>query len=146
MAGVAITQRPDLWRAVVCRVPILDLIGACRTPYGRFVAEREYGDPDDPGEVRRIARFSPCQSVEAGTQFPSVYIEAGENDPRCPPWHARKFAALLQHAQSGEDPILLRVWRNAGHGGATPRKIQIDEQAEWIAFLAKELGLCRSAA
>src|SRR5262249_3707747 len=106
LSGNAITQRPDLWKAVVPRVPILDLIGACRDPYDRWAIEIEYADPDDPDDVRRLATYSAYHLVKDGTVYPAVFVDAGDTDPRCPPWHARKFAARLQAAQAGDAPIV----------------------------------------
>jgi prolyl oligopeptidase len=141
MTGVAITQRPDLWRVAVPRVPVIDLIGGCREPYLSFVASVEYGDIRDPEEVRRIAGFSPYHLIKRGIAYPAVFIDAGDTDPRCPPWHARKFAARLQAAQTAHAPILLHVWANAGHGWATAREILLEEQAEWLAFVMQQLGI-----
>jgi prolyl oligopeptidase len=141
MSGVAVTQRPELWRVAVPRVPVLDLIGGLRDPYIDYVARLEYGDPDDPRSIPHIASFSPYQLVADGVDYPAVYIDAGDADPRCAPWHARKFAARLQHAQAGESPILLHVWDNAGHGWATTKDVQVDEDSEWLSFIMRELGL-----
>ena len=141
MAGVAIVQRPDLWRVAVPRVPALDLIADCRTPYGRVTTAMEYADPDHPDEVKRMALFSPYQMIENGRVYPSVFIEAGATDPRCEPWHARKFAARLQAAQAGESPILLHVWEGVGHGAATSRDVQVEQNSEWTAFVMQQLGL-----
>jgi prolyl oligopeptidase len=141
MAGVALTERPDLWRVVIPRVPVLDVIGGGREPYLRYVASHEYGDLDNPEEVRRIAGFSPYLLVKQGIEYPAVYIDAGDTDPRCPAWHARKFAARLQAAQQGDHPILVHVWENVGHGWATAKEIQIEEFSEWIGFAMQELGI-----
>jgi prolyl oligopeptidase len=141
MSGVAVTQRPDLWKAVVPRVPILDLIGSCRDPYDRWVVLMEWADVDDPAEVRRLATFSPYQLVEDGTVYPAVYLDAGDTDPRCPPWHARKFGARLQAAQAGDAPILVHVWEQAGHGWATDKSIALEEDAEVLAFLFRTLEI-----
>ncbi|MGV9771732.1 prolyl oligopeptidase family serine peptidase [Streptosporangium sp. NPDC003464] len=140
MCGVAVTTRPDLWRAVLPREPLLDLIGGTRDPYLDFVIRKAWADPDDPAEVRRLLRLSPYQLVSPGV-FPAVYIQAGAADPRCRPWHARKFAARMQAAQKGEAPILLHVFDNAGHGAATAHDIAITQDTEWLAFLVKTLGL-----
>ncbi|MFE4831194.1 prolyl oligopeptidase family serine peptidase [Streptomyces sp. NPDC056672] len=141
LAGVAATQRPHLWAAVIPRVPLLDIIGACHDGYGRMAVGMDFGDPDDPDEVRRMAQFSPYHLVEDGVDYPAVFIDAGDTDPRCPAWHSRKFAARLQTATRGQAPILLRVWRNVGHGWATDREIAITENAEWLAFTMKTLGM-----
>jgi prolyl oligopeptidase len=143
MAAVAVTQRPDLWRAIVCQVPVIDLIGMLRDPYGRHHLESEFGDPSDPQEIVRLTSFSPYHLVKPGTRYPAVYVEAGATDPRCPPWHARKFAALLQ-AASGDSKaaaVLLQVRDNAGHGLATAKAIQEDGYTGWLAFLMLELHL-----
>jgi prolyl oligopeptidase len=141
MAGVAAVQRPDLWRVSVPRVPLLDVIGACRDPYGRFAIAEDFGDPDDADEVRRMALFSPYQMVEDGTAYPAVYIDAGDTDPRCPPWHSRKLAARLQAAQAGEAPILVHIWSNVGHGWATAKDVQIEQTSEWIGFVMQQCGM-----
>jgi len=142
MAGVITVQRPDLWKAVVPRVPLFDLIGALRDAYGMMTIRTEYANPDDPEEVRRLAEFSPYHLVKDGARYPAVFIDSGDTDPRCPPWHARKWAARLQTAQGGEAPILLRVYEKAGHGGwATERGIQQLRDTEWLAFVMQQLGM-----
>jgi prolyl oligopeptidase len=141
MAGVAVTQRPDLWRVAVPRVPILDLIGSFRNSYGRYASTAEFGDPDSPDDVRRIAAYSPYHLVKADTIYPAVYLDAGDTDPRCPPSHARKFAAQLQAAQVGDAPILVHIWENVGHGWATAKDLQIQQSTEWLAFAMQQLGM-----
>lgn len=141
MAGVAVTQRPDLWAAAIPRVPLLDVIGACRDGYGNWVVRLEFGDPDDPDEVRRMAGFSPYHLVEDGVAYPPVFLDSGDTDPRCPPWHARKFAARLQAATAGPAPVLLRIWRDVGHGWATDKEVALTENTEWLAFAMKVLGM-----
>jgi prolyl oligopeptidase len=141
MSGVAVTQRPDLWRAVVPRMPFLDVIGACREVYGRYAVIIEFGDPDNPDDVRRLAGYSPYHNVVEGTPYPAVYIDAGDTDPRCPPWHARKLAAALQAATSSDRPILLRVWENVGHGWATAKDVEVQEFTQMLAFLMDQLAM-----
>ncbi|MEV4397280.1 prolyl oligopeptidase family serine peptidase [Nonomuraea sp. NPDC049607] len=140
MCGIAVTTRPELWRAVLPRAPLLDLIGGVRDPYLDFVIRKAWADPDDPEQVRRLLRMSPYELVRPGV-FPAVYIQAGAADPRCRPWHARKFAARLQAAQQGDEPILLHVFDDAGHGAATPHDVAVAQDAEWLAFLIGTLGL-----
>lgn len=140
MAGVALTQRPDLWGAVVPRVPILDLVGACRDGYGREGVGWEYANVDDPDDVKRMTTFSPYHLVRDGASYPAVFIEAGDKDPRCPPWHARKFAASLQRATRGSSPVLLRVWENSGHGMANDKDTTVAQSAEWMAFVLRHTG------
>ncbi len=141
MAGVAATQRPELWAVVVPRVPLLDLIGSCREGYGRQAVTEELSGIDDADEVRRLAGFSPYHLVRDGVRYPAIFIDAGDSDPRCPPWHARKFAARLQRASAGGGPILLHVWDDVGHGGATDREVAMAEHTEWLAFTLRHLGV-----
>jgi prolyl oligopeptidase len=139
MAAVALTQRPDLWGVVVPRVPVLDLIGACREPYGKQAVLEEMADIGNPQEVRRLASFSPYELIRAGVNYPAVFIDSGDTDPRCPAWHARKFAARLQAATAGAAPILVHVWENVGHGWATDKKIATAQHTEWLAFTMQQL-------
>lgn len=141
MAGVAATQRPDLWAVVVCRVPIFDLIGGCRTPYERMCTMDDRANVEDPEEVRRLATFSPYHLVRDGVSYPAVFVEAGETDPRCPVWHARKFVARLQRATAGRAPALLHAWENVGHGLATDKATALEQNTEWLAFTLRHLAL-----
>ncbi len=145
MTGAAVTLRPDLWRAAVPRVPILDLLGACRETYGRGAVAEELADPDDPGDVAVLASISPYQLVRDGTPYTAVYLDVGDTDARCPAWHGRKFAARLQEASSSDRPIFLRVWENAGHGWATPKDVEVRENTAWLAFVIDQLGLSAEA-
>ena len=141
MSSVALTQRPDLWAVVVPQVPIIDLVGACRHPYGRWCIELELGNPEDPETIKRVAAFSPYYQVRKGEKYPAVFIDAGETDPRCPPWHAQKLAARLQRANAADTPILLRVWENSGHGYVNARSMQIAQYTAWLAFVMCQLGM-----
>lgn len=140
MCGVAVTEHPELWRAVLPRAPLLDLIGGIRIPYLDFVIRKAWGDPDDAVDVERLRRSSPYELV-APAEFPLVYVQAGDTDPRCPPVQARKFVARLQAAQRGAEPILLHVFENAGHGAGTSPAVLRAQDAEWLACLMGALGL-----
>lgn len=141
MAGVVMTQRPELWKAVVPRAPLLDLIGGLRDAYCRYAVEVEFCDPSNADEIRRMAEFSPYQLIKDDTEYPAVYINAGDTDLRCAPWHARKFGARLQASTVNNAPVLMHIWENVGHGWATAKDTQIEEHAEWIAFIMRELGM-----
>ncbi|MFY1668777.1 prolyl oligopeptidase family serine peptidase [Plantactinospora sp. WMMB334] len=139
-ACVAVTQRPSLWRVVVPRVPITDLLGAFRSPY-LSVTAREFGEPADPDGVAHLMSISPYHLIREETDYPAVYVDAGANNPRCPPWQARKWAARMQAAQAGTAPILLHIWEDAGHGWATPVEVEIAQETEWLAFALHKLGV-----
>lgn len=141
MCGVAITQRPELFAVAIPRVPMLDLLGASRHPYGESIVRSEFGDLDDPDEVRRLASFSPYALVRDGVEYPSVFMEVGATDARAPAWHARKFAARLQAATASDRPVLLHVWEDVGHGWATGNDVVVKQVTEWIGFLMERLGM-----
>ena len=138
LAGAAITQRPELFRAVVAVMPLLDMC--------RFVGDRfgehctwEYGDPRSPDAAAWLRRYSPYHNVEAGAGYPATLIVCGACDVRTPPWHGRKMLAALRRANNGDVPILLRVHDSHGHtsmSSAPPWMV-----AEWLGFLMNELGL-----
>lgn len=140
MCGNAITARPDLWCAVLPRAPLLDLVGGFRNPYLEFVIRKAWGDPDDPADVARMIALSPYERVRPA-EYPLLYVEAGANDPRCPPWQARKFVARMQAAQRGSAPILLHVYENAGHGSGTGHDVIVAQDAAWLACLLGALVL-----
>ena len=141
MSGVALTQRPDLWKAVVPQVPLLDLLGALRCPYDRYCIGIELADPENLDEIKTMAAYSPYQSAKDNAHYPAVFLDAGATDPRCPPWHARKFAARLQATNDSDKPVLLRVWENSGHGQATARESLVSQYTNWLAFVMQQLGL-----
>ncbi|MFL6206359.1 MAG: prolyl oligopeptidase family serine peptidase [Acidimicrobiales bacterium] len=131
-------RRPDLCRAVVCDVPLTDMV---RFP--RFLIARlwipEYGDPDVPEELAWLHAYSPYHQVVDSTAYPATLITTGEEDSRVDPCHARKYAARLQAASTNE--VLLRVESAAGHGQGKPATKQIDERADVLAFLTSRLGV-----
>lgn len=140
LVGAALTQRPDLFRAGVCSVPLLDMLR-----YHRFLIARlwtrEYGSADDPDQFPFIHAYSPYHQVRNGEHYPAVLFETAESDSRVDPLHARKMTALLQAANSSEHPILLRVESRAGHGIGKPITKVIEEQTDSWTFLCWQLGL-----
>ncbi|SEE82148.1 prolyl oligopeptidase family serine peptidase [Jiangella alba] len=142
LAGAAAVTRPDVWRAAVPLVPALDLVTDLRTPYGKYVTELDWPDGD---AEEHVAALSPYHLIRPGS-YPAVYLAAGDRDPRCPAWHARKFAARLQEAQQGPGAVLLRVRENAGHGLTSSAAERRRDAAEWLGFVFAELGLVPPAA
>ena len=142
LVGVAMTQRPDLCRAVWCGVPLLDMI---RFP--QFLIARlwtsEYGDPDVPEEFAWLYAYSPYHHVVDGTCYPATLFTTAEGDSRVDPLHARKMAARVQAASSCQDerPILLYQEERAGHGVGKPVSKRADELADGLTFLGWQLGL-----
>ncbi len=143
LVGAAMTQRPDLFRAVICGVPLLDMVR-----FHRFLIANmwtsEYGSPDDPAAFEWIYDYSPYHHVKEGEEYPGVYLFTASSDTRVHPLHARKMTALLQYAtrrDPTERPVLLTVESAAGHGAGKPVGKVVSEQASILAFLAWQLGL-----
>jgi prolyl oligopeptidase len=141
LVGATITQRPDLCRAAVCAVPLLDMVRFDRFLIGALWTA-EYGDPADPEAFRWLYAYSPYHHVDDGVAYPAVLLLTAESDSRVDPMHARKFAARLQAATSAGDthPVLLRVESRAGHGAGKPVTKQADELADTWAFVLWQLG------
>ena len=141
LMGVAITQRPDLVRAVHCAVPLLDMI---RFPH--FLIARlwtdEYGDPDVAEEFGWLHAYSPYHHVVEGGEYPAVLFTTAEGDSRVDPLHARKMAALLTWASSSQDdrPVLLRQSPRSGHGQGKPASMRVRDEADVLAFFSWQLG------
>ena len=142
LVGVALTQRPDLCRAVLCAVPLLDMI---RFP--QFLIAKlwtsEYGDPDVAEEFAWLHAYSPYHHVVDGTCYPATLVQTAEGDTRVDPLHARKMVALLQAASPclDERPILLSQEGRAGHGVGKPVSKRADEIADALTFLGDHVGL-----
>lgn len=133
-------QRPDLFGAVLCQVPVTDMLRYHRFTVGRYWIP-EYGNAEASAEqFAFMIAYSPPHNVEPGTAYPPTLIASADTDDRVVPAHAKKFAATLQAAQAGDNPILLRVETKAGHGAGKPVSKVIEEQADLFAFLLKTLG------
>jgi prolyl oligopeptidase len=138
LVGAALTQRPDLFRAVLVQVPLLDMLR-----YHNFLIARlwipEYGSADDPEQFRWLRAYSPYHHVKAGVQYPAVLLATAESDTRVDPMHARKMAARLQAATASDRPILLRLEARAGHGAGKPLSKVLDELTDSWTFVFSEL-------
>jgi prolyl oligopeptidase len=137
LVGAALTQRPDLFRAVICGVPLLDMVRYHLFGSGRTWIS-EYGSAEDEEDFRAIHAYSPYHHVVPGTAYPSVLFDSADSDDRVDPLHARKMAAALQAASAG-GPVLLRIERNAGHGGADLQRAWVERFADEYAFALSEV-------
>lgn len=140
LMGAALTQHPELFRAVVAQVGIYDMLRSEFTTNGQFNVT-EYGSVKDQGQLRSLIAYSPLHNVKDGVAYPAVLFMTGANDPRVDPFHSRKMVARLQAATSSDRPILLRTSESTGHGSGTPLAAEIEETADLLAFLFKELGV-----
>jgi len=140
LVAAAEVQHPDLFRAVECDVPLTDMLR-----YQRFLIARiwvpEYGSSAARTQFAYLLKYSPYQNVRPGLSYPATLITTAEDDSRVDPMNARKFAARLQAANAGPNPILLRIEPKAGHGAGTPVGKVISERVDALAFLFAELGV-----
>jgi prolyl oligopeptidase len=140
LVGAALTQRPDLFRAVVCQVPLLDMVR-----YHRFLIARlwipEYGSAENEQDFRWLYAYSPYHRVKEGTKYPAVLLATAEADSRVDALHARKMAARLQAATASDRPVLLRLEPKAGHGAGKPRGKLLEELTDTWSFLLWQLGI-----
>ena len=140
LVGAALTQRPDLFRAIVCMVPLLDMLR-----YHLFdnahVWIDELGSADDPGDFEALARYSPYHQVRDGVAYPATMIVSGDADRNCNPLHARKMTARLQAANRSRSPIVLDYSPLRGHSPVLPLSERIDALSDRMAFLCDQLRL-----
>jgi prolyl oligopeptidase len=144
LTGAMITQRPDLFRAVVCQVPLLDMLH-----YQDFQIAKlwipEYGSAENPEQFKWLYAYSPYHHVKPGAEYPAILFMTADTDTRVDPMHAKKMAALMQaEAKNGTSrnrPILLRIETKAGHGAGKPLTKQIEEFTDVYSFLFWQLGV-----
>ncbi|MEO8178299.1 MAG: prolyl oligopeptidase family serine peptidase [Deltaproteobacteria bacterium] len=139
LVGASMVQHPELFRAVVCAVPLLDMVRFHLFGSGQtWVAE--YGSPEDPTEFATLYDYSPYHHVLPGVKYPALLMMAADSDDRVDPMHARKFTAAVQWATPNSDrPALFRVEENAGHGGADLVKKRVSYNSDVTAFLLDQL-------
>jgi len=144
LMGAMITQRPDLFRAVVCQVPLLDMLH-----YQDFQIAKlwipEYGSAENPEQFKWLYAYSPYHHVKPGAEYPAILFMTADTDTRVDPMHAKKMAALMQaeakNGTSRDRPILLRIETKAGHGAGKPVTKQIEEFTDLYSFLFWQLGV-----
>ncbi|HEV3221099.1 MAG TPA: prolyl oligopeptidase family serine peptidase [Candidatus Acidoferrales bacterium] len=140
LVGAALTQRPDLFAAVVCSFPLLDMLR-----YQNFLVAKfwvpEYGSSEKEDQFKYIYVYSPYQHVKAGTKYPGVLFVSGDSDTRVAPLHARKMAALMQASAAPGRPILLKYDTQAGHSGGTPVTRQVEDATDALIFLFWQTGV-----
>jgi len=140
LVGVAMTQRPELFKAVVCQVPLLDMLR-----YQNFSIAKlwipEYGSSEDATQFQWLFAYSPYHHVTPGVSYPATLLMTADSDSRVDPMHAKKMAARLQAANAGPNQILLRVEPKAGHGAGKPITKLLEEGTDIYSFLFWQLGL-----
>lgn len=140
LVGACMTQRPELFGAAIPMVGVMDMLRFDEFTAGRFWVD-DYGSAKDNKEMFECLRsYSPYHKLKTGTVYPATLITTADTDDRVVPGHSFKFAAQLQHCQSGNRPVLIRIETRAGHGSGKPTSMIIEEQADIYAFLAHNLG------
>lgn len=140
LVGAALTQRPDLFRAVVCWHPLLDMLRYQKFMEAQFWVS-EYGSAENQDQFKYLYAYSPYHHVQAGTKYPAVLLMTGDADTRVAPLHARKMTARLQAANASDHPILLRYELKAGHSAGRSVTAQIGDLTDEMTFLCWQLGI-----
>ncbi len=141
LTATCLVQRPDLWGAVVCEVPVIDMLRYHRFTIGRYWIS-DYGDAEHNAEdFKFLYAYSPLHNAKEGVHYPPTLIMTADTDDRVVPAHAKKFTATIQHAHPGEQPPLLRLELKAGHGLGKPTTKIIEERSDMLAFLFNTLKM-----
>lgn len=140
LVGACLTQRPDLFAAALPAVGVFDMLRFHKFTIG-WAWISEYGSPEDPEEFKALYAYSPLHNLKPGTVYPATLMTTADHDDRVVPAHSFKFAAALQAAQGGSQPILIRIDTKAGHGAGKPTTKLIEETADRWAFLVEVLGI-----
>ena len=143
LTGATVTQRPELVRVAIIAVPLLDMLRYQYFSMARYWVP-EYGSAEDAGQFAFLKAYSPYHRIVEETPYPAVMLTAGENDTRVHAMHARKMAAALQAATASdprEQPVLLWVDREAGHGQGKPLNLRLRDAADQRAFIMWQLGM-----
>lgn len=141
LVAACMVQRPELFGAVLCEVPVIDMLRYHKFTVGRYWVS-EYGNAEqDPAHFAFLYAYSPLHNVQPGVAYPATLIMAADTDDRVMPSHAKKFAATLQAATGGTQPILLRIEMKAGHGLGKPTSKIIEARGDAFAFLFQQFGM-----
>jgi len=145
LVAACMLQRPQQFGAVICKVPVTDMLRYHRFTVGRFWIP-EYGNAESSADdFRFLFAYSPLHNVKPGAAYPPILVTTGDGDDRVDPAHPRKFVATLQAASPAAGPILLRTQVRTGHGAGKPTSLVIDEQADVYAFLARVFDMSWAA-
>jgi prolyl oligopeptidase len=140
LVGACMTQRPDLFRVALPAVGVMDMLRFNKFTRG-WAWTSDYGSPENPNEFKALYAYSPLHNLKPATRYPSTLVTTADHDDRVVPAHSFKFAATLQKAQAGDNPVLIRIETKAGHGAGKPTTKIIEEAADKWAFVVHELGM-----
>jgi len=140
LVGAVLVQRPELFKAVVCTYPLLDMLRYHKFLLGQFWVS-EYGSADDPEQFKYIHAYSPYHNIKKGVKYPATLFITGDSDTRVAPLHARKMTALLQAESGSEEPVLLIYDTKLGHSGGRPIGKLIEDETDEMGFVCWQLGI-----
>jgi prolyl oligopeptidase len=140
LVGACMTQRPELFAAALPGVGVMDMLRFHKFTIG-WAWTADFGSPENPEEFKALLAYSPLHNLKEGTRYPATLITTADRDDRVVPAHSFKFAAALQNAHVGDNPVLIRIETKAGHGGGKPTAKIIEEIADQFGFLVKVLGM-----
>jgi len=140
LVGVAMTQRPDLFKVAIPKVGVYDMAKFDDYTVGKYHRD-EYGDPNRKEEFQAMMAYSPYHNIKEDVNYPTTLIITSENDDRVPPIHSYKFAARLQNREAQKNPVFLKTQSNSGHYGKVSNyKSRTEESAEFYNFLMYHLN------
>ena len=140
LVGAVMTQRPELFGAALPAVGVMDMLRFHKFTIG-WAWVTDYGSADSAAQFPYLYKYSPLHNIKPGTPYPATLITTADHDDRVVPGHSFKFTATLQAAQAGPQPVLIEIETKAGHGAGKPTSKQIEEQADRLAFLVKNLRM-----
>ena len=140
LVGAVMNQRPELFGAALPAVGVMDMLRFQKFTIG-WAWTSDYGSSDDPKQFAYLRAYSPLHNIKPGTKYPATLVTTADHDDRVVPGHSFKYAAALQAAQGGSSPVLIRIDTKAGHGAGKPTAKRIEEAADRLAFLVKNLGM-----
>ena len=144
LMGASITQRPELFSAVWCGYPLLDMLRYQKFLVGSYWVT-EYGSAENEKQFFYLLKYSPYHNVKPGTKFPAIMFFTGDGDTRVDPLHARKMTALVQAASISDRPILLHYSLEGGHSAGVSLDQQMEDEADQLSFLWTETGQVQRA-
>jgi prolyl oligopeptidase len=139
LVGAVANQRPDLVKVVVQQAGVMDMLRFHKFTIGwNWIAD--YGSSDNEAEFKVLHAYSPIHNAREGSQYPATLITTADHDDRVVPAHSFKYAAAMQHAQAGTNPVLIRIDTNSGHGASSTTK-SIEQSADINSFIFRNLGV-----
>ncbi len=140
LVGACMTQRPELFKCALPAVGVMDMLRFHKFTIG-WSWTGDYGSSDDSTEFKALYKYSPLHNIKDNVNYPATLVTTADHDDRVIPGHSYKFISTLQEKQKGDNPVLIRIDSNAGHGAGKPTGKLIDEQADIFSFMFYQLGM-----